>query len=177
MARRGVAGLVLTLAMSGGNPAPLKAAGDLAWDRIGNVETAALQIGEIQARQGVEQAFKFISACYKTHGLASAYSKAFEGCIAQDYMVSKALVQIYSRIPNETLKMNGAPTAEQIDESFKKRASGAFALYKRTPADALALRGVVEQHGLPVFFKTVFPADTGSTPRSSMPNPPNEKKQ
>jgi len=170
--RSGVAGLVSTLVMSGGTSAPLRAAGDLAWDRIGNVEKAAAQIGEIQVRQGVEQAFKFISACYKTHGLASAYSKAFEGCIAQDYMVSKALVQIYSQIPNETLKMNGAPTAEQIDESFKKRASGAFALYKRTPADALALRGVVEQHGLPVFFKTVFPDGNGATS-----SPQNEKKQ
>ena len=164
--------LILSAACVLAGVLPATAAGDLSWDRIKNVQSAAAQIGEIQARQGVEQAFKFISACYKTHGLASAYSKAFEGCIAQDYMVSKTLMEIYSRVPSETLQRNGAPTAEQIDASFKQRASGAFALYKRTPEDALALRGVVEQHGVPLFLKTVFPAKDGSST-----GPQNEKKQ
>ena len=147
-------------------------AGDISWDRIANVESAAKQIGEVQAQAGVEKAFGFISACYKTHGLASAYSKAFEGCIAQDYIVSKTLVKIYERVPREVLEKNGAPSAEKIDQSFKNRAASAFAQYKRSPEDALALRGVVEQHGVPVFLKIVFPDNGNKTP-----NPQIEKKQ
>jgi hypothetical protein len=135
------------------------AANDISWDRVANVESAAKQIGEVQAQAGVEKAFSFISACYKTHGLASAYSKAFEGCIAQDYLVSKTLVQIYERVPKEVLEKNGAPSPEKIDQSFKNRTASAFAQYKRSPEDALALRGVVEQHGVPVFLKIVFPGN------------------
>jgi hypothetical protein len=130
---------------------------DVGWDRIANVESAATQIGQIQAQAGIEQAFKFISACYKTHGLATAYSKAFEGCIAQDYIVSRALVQIYERVPPEALAKMNAPSPQQIDQSFQNRAAAAFAQYKRPPEDALALRGVVEARGVPVFFKLVFP--------------------
>lgn len=140
------------------------AAGDIGWDRVANVESAAKQIGEVQVQAGVEKAFSFISACYKTHGLASAYSKAFEGCIAQDYLVSKTLVQIYERVPKEVLEKNGAPSPEKIDQSFKNRAANAFAQYKRSPEDALALRGVVEQHGVPVFLKIVFPGDRDAAP-------------
>ena len=142
------------------------AANGVSWDRIANVESAAKQIGEVQAQAGVEKAFNFISACYKTHGLASAYSKAFEGCIAQDYLVSKTLVQIYERVPKGTLEKSGAPSPEQIDQSFKARAASAFAQYKRSPEDALALRGVVEQHGVPVFLKIVFPERAGAGIRS-----------
>ena len=149
-----------------------RAANDISWDRIANVESAARQIGEVQAQAGVEKAFNFISACYKTHGLASAYSKAFEGCIAQDYLVSKTLVQTYERVPKDVLEKNGAPSPEKIDQSFKNRAASAFAQYKRTPEDALALRGVVEQHGVPVFLKIVFPQNG-----SQVPSPQIEKKQ
>ena len=131
---------------------------EVAWDRIANVESAATQIGQIQSQAGIEQAFKFISACYKTHGLASAYSKAFEGCIAQDYIVSRALVQIYERVPPDALAKMNAPTPQQIDQSFQNRAAAAFAQYHRPPEDALALRGIVEARGIPVFFKLVFPS-------------------
>lgn len=141
---------------------PAQAASDIGWDRVANVEAAAAQIGDVQAQAGVEQAFRFISACYKTHGLASAYSKAFEGCIAQDYMVSQTLAKIYLRLPKEALDKMGAPTAEQIDQSFNQRAAGAFAQYQRTPEDALALRGIVEAHGVPVFLKRVFPDKGGA---------------
>jgi hypothetical protein len=162
--------VLLAGALAGANSA--YAANDISWDRIANVESAAKQIGEVQAQAGVEKAFNFISACYKTHGLASAYSKAFEGCIAQDYLVSRTLVQIYERVPKEVLEKNGAPSPEKIDQSFKNRAASAFAQYKRPPEDALALRGVVEQHGVPVFLKIVFP-DNGN----KSPNPQIQKKQ
>jgi hypothetical protein len=170
-----IAGVGLFGIMAGGSAvqsASPPSADKPTWDRIANVETAANQIGEIQARQGVEQAFKFISACYKTHGLASNYSKSFEGCIAQDYIVSKTLAQVYSRLPRETLDRMGAPTAEKIDQSFQQRAASAFELYKRTPEDALALRGIVEARGLPVFLNIVFPKSA-----ADVPSPSPQKKQ
>ena len=135
-------------------------------DRVANVETAARQIGEIQARGGVEQAFKFISACYKTHSLASKYSKAFEGCIVQDFIVSRALVEIYARVPPETLQKMGSPSPQQLDQSFRQRAASAFAQYNVATKDAVALADIVEKHGLPVFLKIVFPqSDAKSSPQ------------
>ncbi|MEQ1696962.1 MAG: hypothetical protein ABL901_14090 [Hyphomicrobiaceae bacterium] len=168
---RGLGLSVLLIGALAGGSARASAA-SVSWDRIANVEGAAKQIGEVQARGGVEKAFGFISACYKTHGLASAYSKAFEGCIAQDYVVSRTLVLIYERVPKDVLEKSGAPSPEKIDQSFKARAASAFAQYKRTPEDALALRGVVEQHGVPVFLKIVFPGNGKETP-----SPQIEKKQ
>lgn len=151
--RVGICGLAVWC----GGMSTARAASDIGWDRVANVEAAASQIGDVQVQGGVEQAFRFISACYKTHGLASAYSKAFEGCIAQDYVVSQTLAKVYLRVPKEALDKIGAPTAEQIDRSFNARAADAFAQYKRTPEDALALRGIVEARGVPVFLKRVFP--------------------
>ena len=137
--------------------APVQATTGVSWDRVANVKDAAAKIGELQAQSGVEQAFRFISACYKTHGLASTYSKAFEGCIAQDYIVSKTLIEIYTRVPADALGKMGAPSAEQIDASFKQRAANAFGQYNRPPEDALALRGVIEEVGVPAFMKAAFP--------------------
>jgi hypothetical protein len=136
------------------------------WDRVDNIKAAAKQIGEIQANSGVEQAFKFISACYKTHSLAAKYSKAFEGCIAQDFIVSRALIEIYMRVPQETLQKMGAPSPEQIHNSFQARASSAFAQYDVASKDVLALRDIAEKHGIPVFLKIVFPkSDDKSSPQ------------
>ncbi len=136
------------------------------WNRVDNIKAAAAQIGEIQARGGVEQAFKFISACYKTHSLATKYSKAFEGCIAQDFIVSRALIEVYVRVPPETLQKMGAPTPEQLHHSFQGRAATAFAQYDVASKDVLALRDIAEKQGLPVFLKIVFPkSDEKSSPQ------------
>ena len=61
----------------------------ITWDRAANIKEAAERIGLIQRTRGAEAAIKHIDACYRTHGLASAYSAAFEACIAQDYMETK----------------------------------------------------------------------------------------
>ena len=166
----GAAFSCMLLAASG----PTRAAA-ISWDRVANVEMAARQIGEIQVRGGVEQAFKFISACYKTHSLASKYSKAFEGCIAQDFIVSRALVEIYSRVPPETLRKIGSPSPQQLDQSFKQRAGSAFAQYEVATSDAVALAGIIEKHGLPVFLKIVFPQP--ATQPDAKPSPQPEPKK
>ncbi len=60
-----------------------------------NIKEAAERIGTIQRTRGAEAAIKHIDACYRTHGLASAYSAPFEACIAQDYMQTKLLTRVY----------------------------------------------------------------------------------
>ena len=132
------------------------------WDRVANVKSAAAQIAEIQAQGGADRAFNFIAACYKTHGLASAYSKAFEGCIAQDVMLTQALALIYEKIDPEMLRKKGAPTRDQLVASLNQRINGAFGQYGLPASEWEALKKIVEQHGLPVFFKIVFPEKTGS---------------
>ena len=131
------------------------------WDRVANVKSAAAQIAEIQAQGGADRAFNFIAACYKTHGLASAYSKAFEGCIAQDVMLTQALALIYEKIDPEMLRKKGAPTRDQLVASLNQRINGAFGQYGLPASEWEALKKIVEQHGLPVFFKIVFPEKPG----------------
>jgi hypothetical protein len=128
-----------------------------AWDRAANIRDAAERIGRIQRVQGAEGAIKFIDACYRTHGLASAYTAAFEACIAQDYLETKLLTRIYARLPPETLKKLGAPTAELLAQSLGHRIVAAFSQYKVSVADAESFKAEVDTHGLPVFLKTVFP--------------------
>ena len=143
--------------------APLQAlAAAPGWDRVANVKSAAAQIAEIQAQGGADRAFQFIAACYKTHGLASAYSKAFEGCIAQDVMLTQALALIYEKIDPEMLRKKGAPTRDQLVASLNQRINGAFGQYGLPASEWEALEKIVEQHGLPVFFKIVFPEKPGS---------------
>lgn len=129
----------------------------ITWDRTANIKEAAVRIGTIQRTRGAEAAIKFIDACYRTHGLASQYSAAFEGCIAQDYLESKLLTRIYSRLPPEQLKKIGAPTADAIAQAMGRRVVAAFNQYKVGTVEAEAIRAEVDKHGFPVFLKTVFP--------------------
>jgi hypothetical protein len=137
------------------------AAGKPDWDRVANVKSAAVQIGGIQKRDGVDRAFKFIGACYKTHGLASAYSKAFEGCIAQDYIQSRALSLVYDRVDAATLKRMGSPTSEQIMMSLNARLNSAFSKYEIPVRDGQDFVRLVETQGVPVFLSIVFPPKDG----------------
>jgi len=127
------------------------------WDQVANIKAAAQNIGDIQKRGGADAAYKFIAACYKTHGLASAYGKAFEGCIAQDFIQSRALALVYQRVPADHLKSIGAPSVEALIASLQRRLGAAFAQYKIAPADGQAFLKIVEAQGLPVFMKSVFP--------------------
>jgi len=127
------------------------------WDQVANIKAAAQNIGDIQKRGGADAAYKFIAACYKTHGLSSTYKQAFEGCIAQDYIQSRALALVYQRVPADHLKSIGAPTVEVLIASLQRRLGAAFAQYKIAPADGQAFLKIVEAQGLPVFMKAVFP--------------------
>ncbi|MGE5266648.1 MAG: hypothetical protein ACM3L9_04695, partial [Deltaproteobacteria bacterium] len=110
-----------------------------------------------QRNRGAEAAIKHIDACYRTHGLASAYSAAFEACIAQDYMETKLLTRVYGRLPPERLQKMGAPTADQLAQAMGRRVVAAFSQYKVSAEDAEAFRAEVDKVGMPVFLKTVFP--------------------
>ena len=136
------------------------------WDRVANVKAAAAQIGEIQVQQGADKAFKFITDCYKTHGLAAAYSKAFEGCIAQDFMLMEALAAIYSRVDPQVLQRNGVPSVGQLQDSLRQRVSGAYATYQLPASEGQTLKKIVETYGMPIFLKIIFPKKGGdSTPQ------------
>lgn len=129
----------------------------ITWDRAANIREAAQRIGLIQRTRGAEAAMKHVDACYRTHGLGSAYSAAFEGCIAQDYLESKLLARVYSRMPAEQLRRSGAPTAEVIGQAMGRRLVAAFNQYKIGTVDAQTIKSEIDMHGLPVFLKTVFP--------------------
>ena len=129
----------------------------ITWDRAANIKEAAERIGLIQRTRGAEAAIKHIDACYRTHGLASAYSAAFEACIAQDYMETKLLTRIYGRLPPERLRKMGAPTADQLAQAMGRRVVAAFQQYKVSAADATAFQSEVDKVGLPIFLRTVFP--------------------
>jgi hypothetical protein len=140
------------------------AAGNVAWNQAENVKGAANQIGDIQKREGAARAVKFIGACYATHGLSSAYSKAFEGCIAQDYMQSRALAMIYARVDEVALKKMGSPTSDEIAKSLNQRMGAAFAKYKISVSDGQQFVKLVEEQGVPVFLKIIFPKREGGAP-------------
>jgi hypothetical protein len=136
---------------------PAAAATSITWDRTANIKEAAERIGLIQRTRGAEAAIKHIDACYRTHGLASAYSAAFEACIAQDYMETKLLTRVYGRLPPERLKKMGAPTADQLAQAMGRRVVAAFGQYKVSTEDAESFRAEVDKVGMPLFLKTVFP--------------------
>ena len=129
----------------------------ITWDRAANIKEVAERIGLIQRTRGAEAAIKHIDACYRTHGLGSSYSAAFEGCIAQDYMETKLLVRIYGRIEPEQLRRIGAPTAEKMAQAMGRRVVAAFSQYKVSAREADAFKTEVDKVGMPVFLKMVFP--------------------
>ena len=156
--RAGVACAAFAVLSSG----PARAAPAYDWDRVANVKNAATQIGEIQARGGADQAFRFISACYKTHSLASAYSRPFESCIAQDFMLTQALALIYEKVKPAVLQKMGAPTRDMLQQALNQRVNAAYANYAMEPGEGHALKAIVDEHGMPVFFKLVFPDKAGA---------------
>lgn len=127
------------------------------WDQSANIKDAAQRIAEIQRTQGATKAFNYIEDCYKTHSLSSEYTKAFEGCIAQDYLETQILALVYSRLPPETLKKMGAPEPRQLAQSMGQRITAAFATYKIPVARVEKFKKIVDDDGFPVFFKVLFP--------------------
>ena len=150
---RAVAGIGLAAAC-----ASALAAGEAPdWDQTANIKDAATRLAEMQRTQGATRAFSFIDACYKTHSLSSNYTKAFEACIAQDYLETQVLALVYSRMPPETLKKMGAPSPELLAQSMGKRVAEAFAIYKVPNSQVTAFKKLVDEQGFPVFFEALFP--------------------
>jgi len=143
----------------------LAAAHDPGWDQVENIKEAATRLAQMQRMQGATKTFGFIDACYRTHSLSSEYTKAFEACIAQDYMETQILTMIYSRTPPEVLKRQGAPTPKMLVETMTRRVGAAFGQYKVPKEKIVAFQRNVDQHGFPLFFKTLFPG-TPLPPRS-----------
>jgi hypothetical protein len=134
------------------------------WDRIANIKEMAVHIGTVQRTQGAERALQFIDACYRTHGLGSAYSKSFEGCIVADYLLAQALVAVISKVPSEELRKAGTATPDEIVSAVRVRIGSAFGQYGVTSADASAFVALAEQHGMFPFMRAVFPNAAASQP-------------
>jgi hypothetical protein len=156
VARR-IAGAQLAVPVLFSASAAVATAREPDWDQGGNNKDAATPRAQMQRTQGATRAFAFIEACYKTHSLSSNYTKAFEACIAQDYLGTQILALIYSRMPPETLKKLGAPSPEVLAQTMGKRIAAAFATYEVPIARVKAFKKLVDEHGFPVFFKALFP--------------------
>lgn len=127
------------------------------WDQVANIKEAATRLAQIQRTQGANGAFTFIDACYRTHRLSSAYTRAFEACIAQDYLETQILSLVYSRMPPEVLKRMKAPSPEMLAGTMLRRVSAAFGQYKLSKAQVAEFKRNVDAHGFPIMFTALFP--------------------
>lgn len=163
MFRRSLLALGAALALS-----PAAAAPRTDWDRSANIKEAAERLVGLQKQSGALGAYKFISACYKTHMLAEHYSKPLEACIAQDYMLTQTMVKIYERLPADARKSMHAVDPADLARAFSSRVSGVLTQYQMTEQDGLTLRKLVDKDGLPVFLAKTFPdAQRGPEEKSS----------
>jgi hypothetical protein len=139
------------------------------WDHVANIKDAAKRLGELHQREGSQGVLKFLDACYRTQTLASEYTQGIESCLAQDYMHSQVLAQIYARIPQDARVKMGTPAPEDIARGMGQRFVAVFAQYKISAKDAEAFKKMVDKNGMPIFLKAVFPpkktgdSDAGTT--------------
>jgi hypothetical protein len=155
----------------------LAAAEEPDWDQVENIKDAATRLALMQRTQGATRAFAFIDACYKTHSLSSNYTKAFEACIAQDYLETQVLALIYSRMEPDTLKKMGAPSPELLARTMGRRVAAAFATYDVPVNRVKAFKKLVDEEGFPVFFKALFPGVDMPVPKHDVPSKDEKKKQ
>lgn len=139
------------------------------WDQIANIKDAADRLAKLHRTAGSQGVLKFLDACYRTHLLASTYTQGLEACLAQDYMHTLILAQIYARVPPETRAKMHAPSPELIAKGMGERFASAFTQYHRTQADAEAFKKLVDMHGFPLFLKEVFPKGNEGAIRPSDP--------
>ena len=171
--RRARAALALVAAgLIGMSTTSLVAAQDPKWDQVENIKEAATRLAQLQRTQGATKAFTFIDACYRTHSLSSDYTKAFEACIAQDYLETQILALIYSRMSPEALKRTGAPSPQMLAESMSRRVGAAFGQYKITPEQVATFKKNIDEHGFPLFFQALFPDAKMPVPKALNPSIP-----
>jgi hypothetical protein len=159
-------------AVIGMSTTSLVAAQDPKWDQVENIKEAATRLAQMQRTQGATKAFVFIDACYRTHSLSTDYTKAFEACIAQDYLETQVLALIYSRMSPEQLKKTGAPSPQMLAESMGRRVGAAFSKYKISPDQIATFKRNVDEHGFPLFFQALFPDAKMPVPRVLDPSIP-----
>lgn len=144
------------------------------WDRAANIKDAAKRLALLHRRQGSNGVLKFLDACYRTHMLASEFNAGLESCLAQDYMHSNVLAQIYARVPPDVRQKQKNPSPNEIAKGLGERFVAAFAQYKMTAKDVTALKALVDKFGMPIFVKAAFPKQT-YTQQDFAPAPPAEK--
>mgnify|MGYP001436460777 CR=1 FL=1 len=127
------------------------------WDQVESIRGAAERLGRLHRAKGAKAAYELIDNCYRTHSLASTYGEGFEACIVQDYLETRTLIQVYARMPPETLEKHGVPSPAMLADSMGKRVSMAFGQYGKSQAYADNVKRIVDEHGLPVFLAIVFP--------------------
>jgi hypothetical protein len=130
------------------------------WDHVANIKDAATRLAKLHKREGSQGVLKFLDACYKTHLLASDYTKGLESCLAQDYIHTRVLATIYSKLPADQRQRLGIPSPELIAGGLNQRFVQSFTQYKVTIADAEDFKKQVDTHGFPLFVKSVFPKGT-----------------
>ncbi|HWK34190.1 MAG TPA: hypothetical protein VNR51_10985 [Hyphomicrobium sp.] len=148
---------MLAAALMGLGAPVLAATEDPAWDQVENIKEAATHLARIQQAQGATAAFNFIDACYRTHRLSSAYTRAFEACIAQDYLETQVLTLVYSRMPPEALQRMGAPSPERLVATMTHRVGAAFAQYNVSKERIAEFKRNIDEHGFPLLMRTLFP--------------------
>ncbi len=84
------------------------------WDHAANIKDAAERLAKLHKREGSTGVLKFLDACYRTHLLASEYTKGLEACMAQDYMHTKVLATIYAKLPPEQLEALARPSPKRL---------------------------------------------------------------
>jgi hypothetical protein len=161
------AAAMVLVAMLGTNSA-FAARGD--WDHAANIKDAAGRLAVLHKREGTAGVLKFLDACYRTHLLASDYTKGLEACMAQDYMHTQVLAMIYSKLPEDERKKLGAPSPELMAKGMNQRFVTSFMQYKVTVADGEDFKKLVDKHGFPVFIKAIFPKEKSAEPGSDKPS-------
>ncbi len=127
------------------------------WDHVANIKDAARRLAVLHQREGSAGVLKFLDACYRTQMLASEFSPGLESCMAQDYMHSQVLAQIYARIPQADRVRMGTPAPEDIARGMGARFVAAFSAYKISVKKAEAFKKMVDKDGMPIFLKAIFP--------------------
>ena len=151
----------------------LVAAQDPQWDQVENIKEAAKRLAQMQRTQGATKAFEFIEACYRTHSLSTNYTKAFEACIAQDYLETQILALIYSRMSPDALKRMGAPTPEMLARvDGPARRCGLRQVQDVQATRSRRSRRTSTSTASPLFFQVVVPRSQARLfPRSGPPIP------
>lgn len=167
-----VAGVVSTTPAHAAKPA---------WDQVANVKDAAERLAKLQRSAGANGVLKFLDACYRTHTLASKFTQGLEACMAQDYMHTRVLTTIYSKLPPEARNKPDVLTPEAIAKGLGDRFAVIINQYAISRVDAEAFKRTVDTHGFPLFLSAVFPNAGGtgggagegaaSPPPASSPSP------